>query len=72
MAADVAPPVALARFIDAQGHEVTAVVTRSGLCVVLARTPDEGLRSGHPALSRDNARELGNALLAFADGQDPS
>ncbi len=69
MTADIQAPAEIARFIDAQGHEITATVTRSGLCVILTRTPDEGLRSGHPALSPEHARELGLALLAFADGE---
>ena len=68
--ANTLPPGVLTRFIDAQGHQVTAGVTRSGLLVILTRTPDEGLRGGHPALSRDNARQLGNALLAFADREE--
>ena len=66
---DIAPPAEPARIIDALGRHVTAEVTPSGLLVILTRTPDEGLRSGHPALGRENARELGNALLAFADGE---
>ena len=65
--ADTPPPAELARFIDAQGREVTAERTRSGLLAVLTRTPGEGLNGGHPALNRENARELGYALLAFAD-----
>ena len=68
MPADTTPPAELARIIDAQGHRVTAKETRSGLLVILARTPDGGLRSGRPALSEDNARVLGLALLALADG----
>jgi len=61
----------LANFLDAQGHRVTAEPTHSGLLAILARTPDGSLRDGRPCLSRDNARELGNALLAFADGETP-
>jgi hypothetical protein len=61
----------LARLIDAQGHEVTAEITRSGLLVILSRTPDEGLSGGHPALNAENARELGLALIAFADREVP-
>lgn len=68
---DITPPDELASFIDALGRRVTVEVTRSGLAIVLTRTPAEGLRSGHPALSRDNARELGTALLAFADEEAP-
>lgn len=62
------PGLPLANFLDALGRRVTAELTRSGLLAILTRTPDEGLKGGHPALDRDNARELGNALLAFADG----
>lgn len=57
----------LARFTDALGRRVTAEPTRSGLLALLTRTVDEGLNVGHPCLSRENARELGEALLAFAD-----
>lgn len=63
------PP--LASLIDAQGRRVTAEVTRSGLVAILTRTPDEGLNGGHPALNADNARQLGNALLAFAEREAP-
>jgi hypothetical protein len=69
MAAETAPPPVLAGFIDAQGHRVTAEVTPSGLVTVLARTPDEGLRSGHPCLNRENALVLGTALVAWANGE---
>ena len=68
MPADTPPPAELARLFDAQGHEVTAEITRSGLCVILTRTPDGGLKSGHPAFSKNNARVMGLALLAWADG----
>ena len=68
---DVTPGLPLANFLDALGRRVTAEVTRSGLLAVLTRTPAEGLRGGHPALNRDNARELGNALLAFASTEGP-
>jgi hypothetical protein len=64
---DTPPPVELASFIDALGRRVTVEVTRSGLAAILTQTPERGLRGGHPALNRDNARELGNALIAFAD-----
>lgn len=67
MTADNPPPAELARFIDAQGHCVTAEVTRSGLLAILTRTPDEGLNGGHPALNREMARELGMALVLWAD-----
>lgn len=60
----------LARLIDAQGRRVTATVTRSGLLAIITATPDEGIKSGHPCLSPANARELGNALIAFADGSE--
>ena len=65
MPADVPPP--LADFIDALGRRVTAEVTPSGLLAVLTRTPERGLRGGHPALNAEMCRELGLALLAFAD-----
>jgi hypothetical protein len=71
MPADTQAPVEPTRIIDALGRYVTAEVTPSGLLVILTRTADEGLRSGHPALNAENARELGNALLAFADGEGP-
>jgi hypothetical protein len=64
-------PVELARFIDAQGHRVTAEVTRSGLLAVLTRTPDEGLNGGHPCLTAENAAELMGALARFVDGDSP-
>ena len=73
MTADTKPPAELARFIDALGHEVTATIAPSGLLVVLARTVDiadgqhRGLLDGHPALDRETARVLGEALLDFAD-----
>jgi hypothetical protein len=60
---------ALAEFFDAHGRRITAVVTPSGLLAILTRTPETGLRGGHPALNAENARELGNALIAFADGE---
>lgn len=64
---EIIPGLPLASFLDALGRRVTAELTRSGLLVVLTRTASEGLNGGHPALSQDNARELGNALIAFAD-----
>lgn len=67
MPADTQAPEELASFIDALGRRVTVEVTRSGLAAILTQTPERGLREGHPALSQDNARELGNALIAFAD-----
>jgi hypothetical protein len=74
MTAKTAPPE-LARFIDALGHEVTATIAPSGLLVILARTVDvpdgerRGLLDGHPALDREAARVLGEALIGFADGE---
>jgi hypothetical protein len=67
----VLPGLPLANFLDALGRRVTAEVTHSGLLAVIARMPSSGLRNGHPCLDRDNARELGLALLAFADGGEP-
>lgn len=74
MPSDIGTPVELANFIDALGRRVTAEETPSGLVAVLTRTPDEGLNGGHPCLTQDNARELGNALIAFAgrrEGESP-
>jgi hypothetical protein len=65
--APASAPVEFARFIDALGRRVTAELTRPGLLAILTRTPDKGLNGGHPALSQDHARQLGNALIAFAD-----
>lgn len=70
MPADTAPAV-LARFIDAQGHQVTAGVTRSGLLAIVTRTPDGGIRSGMPCLNRENAADLMDALAEFIDGSTP-
>lgn len=67
MTAGTSAPPELARFIDAQGHEVTAEVTRSGLLAILARTPDGSLRDGSPCLNRENAAELRDALTEFID-----
>lgn len=67
MPSDTPPPVILARLIDAPGREVTAVETRPGTLAILTRSPEKGLEGGHPALSEDNARVLGTALLDFAD-----
>jgi hypothetical protein len=64
---EMLPGLPLANFLDALGRRVTVEGTRSGLASILTRTPESGLLGGHPALDRDNARELGNALLAFAD-----
>lgn len=55
-------PAPLASIVDAQGHEVSAWETRSGLLVILTRTPGQGLRGGHPALNREQAAELRDAL----------
>lgn len=70
--ATIAPPPALARLIDALGHEVTATIAPSGLLIILTRTVDvpdgerEGMLDGYPALDRESARALGDALLEFA------
>lgn len=78
MPANPTPAEPLADFIDAHGRRVTAEETRSGLVAVLTRTVDgalgtwtagEGFRSGHPALDRENALELGTALVAWANGE---
>jgi hypothetical protein len=61
----------LAEFFDALGRQVTATVAPSGLLVILTRTPDAGLRGGHPALDRETARVLGEALIEYADGGAP-
>jgi hypothetical protein len=60
-------PEELASFIDALGRRVTVELTRSGLAAILTQTPERGLRSGHPALTQDNAQEHGNALLDFTN-----
>ena len=57
----------LASLIDALGRRVTAIVTPSGLLTILTRTPDEGLRGGHPALDREQAAVLRDALTAFIE-----
>lgn len=74
MPADTPPPAELARFIDLHGKRVTAVTSglRGEQVAILTSTADEGLAGGHPFLNRDNARELGNALIAFADGEPQS
>lgn len=65
------PGLPLANFLDVQGHWVTATVTSSGLLAILSHSPAGQLCSGgHPCLSAENARELGEALIAFADGDD--
>ena len=64
---DVKPPPERARFIDALGRQVTATVAPSGLLVILTRSPESGLRDGHPALDGETARVLGEALIGFAD-----
>lgn len=68
---DLDAPPELANFIDALGRRVTAEITPSGLLVILTRTPDEGLRSGHPALNQENATTLRDALTVFVDGDAP-
>lgn len=67
MTADIPPPIELASFIDALGRRVTLELTHSGLAAILTRTPELGLRGGHPALDRENALELGTALIEFAN-----
>lgn len=57
------PP--LANLIDAQGHRVTATPTRSGLLAILTTYGEDGIRSGHPCLNRENAIELRNALTEY-------
>ena len=71
MPADVSAPPELARFIDGLGREVTATIAPSGLLVILTRSPESGLRGGHPALDRETARVLGDALIDFADLEGP-
>ena len=57
-----------AHFIDALGRQVTATIAPSGLLVILTRDAGTGdLRGGHPALDRETARVLGEALIEFAD-----
>lgn len=70
---DTQAPAPLARFIDAQGHRVTAEVTRSGLLVILTQTQagDEARDSGHPALNLENAVELRDALNVFIGREGP-
>lgn len=68
MASDTPPPVELTRFIDAQGHRVTAELTRSGLLAILTQTAGEGLNGGHPALNREHAKTLRDALNEFIAG----
>jgi hypothetical protein len=63
---------ALAEFFDAHGRRITAVVTPSGLLAILTRTPETGLRGGHPALNAENAAELRDALNVFLDGAEGS
>jgi hypothetical protein len=62
-----APPEP-ARFIDALGRQVTATIAPSGILVILTRDPETGLRGGHPALDRESAAELRDALTEFIDG----
>lgn len=65
MSADT-PPLAI--LIDAQGHRVTASVTRSGLLAVITQTPAEGRESGHPCLNLANVVELRDAFNAYIAG----
>jgi hypothetical protein len=69
--ADTLPGLPLANFFDAQGHRVTAELTRSGLLAILTQTADEGLNGGHPALNREHAETLRDALNEFIDGEGP-
>ena len=71
MTADTLPPAELAALIDVHDHRVTAVPAglRGELLAILTATADGGLADGHPCLNGDMARQLGNALLVFADGE---
>ncbi len=62
----------LAELFDAQGHRVTASVTRSGLLTIVTQTLD-GKASGHPCLSPavDQAVKLRDALNVFLDDTAP-
>lgn len=70
MPADTTDPPELAHFTDALGRVVAATITRSGVLVILTRDPESGLRGGHPALDRESAAELRDALTAFIDGPE--
>lgn len=72
MPADTPPPVELANLIDALGRRVTLVPTRQGTAAIFTATAETGLDGGHPDLSAENARELGLALVAFADREAES
>jgi hypothetical protein len=67
---DTPPPVELASLIDAHGHKVTVLPAglRDEMAVILTATAGRGLAGGQPTVNRDMARELGEALTAFADG----
>lgn len=66
------PTKPLASLIDALGHRVTATRAPSGLLIILTLNPDSGLRDGHPALHRENARALRDALNDFIDNDPES
>jgi len=59
------PGLPLANFLDALGHRVTAEVTPSGLLGIFARTADEGLNGGWPALNTENAVALRDGLNEY-------
>lgn len=67
----VPPGVPLANILDAHGRQVTAEVTRSGLLAILTRTVGTGQDSGQPALNRENAVELRDALNDFIAREGP-
>lgn len=58
------PGLPLASFFDAQGHRVTAEVTRSDLLALRSWTPGGKLSDGF-ALNDQNAVELRDALNEF-------
>lgn len=70
MATDTRYPAKLARFIDAQGHRITAEVTRSDLLALRSWTPGGKLSDGF-ALNEENAVELRDALNEFIDRGTP-
>ena len=63
----ILPGIPLVSFLDALGRRVTLVPTRAGTAAILTRTVDEGEPSGQPCLDPGSARELGLALVAWAD-----
>lgn len=66
-ASGASPRSPLARFIDAQGHRVTASVTPSGLLVIPVRTVGKNIKSGDAALSPENARALRKAIDEYLE-----